>query len=269
MTRAALAVELAKLRAQPLPRLLLLLCALGPFALVLVLSASPTLPTDTLFGRYVRDSGLAVPLFLLGVAGQWLLPLLVAVVTGDLFGAEDRHRTWGTLLTRGCDRPAVFRAKVLAAAGWTALVVAVLAGASTLAGLLLGGSGPLVGLSGQDVGTGRAVALVLLAWAAALPPALALAALAVLLSVAFRSSVAGVLGPVVVALVLLLAALAPLPHAVRVAVLATAVPAWHGLLLDPVALGPVLTGAAVSAVWCGLALAAAAVLHLERDVVVA
>lgn len=267
MTRAALSFEVAKLRGQPLPRLLLLLCALGPFAAVLVLLASPVLPGDTLFGRSLRDSGLALPLFLLGVAAQWLLPLLVAVVAGDVFGAEDRYGTWGTVLTRGCDRTAVFRAKVLAAAGWTVVVVAVLAVASTCAGLLLVGGRPLVGLSGQAIAVGPALPLVLLAWAAVLPPTLAVASLAVVLSVAFRSSVAGVAGPVVVALVLQLAALAPLPGPVRTALLASAFPAWHGLLLAPVHLSPLLRGAVVSAIWCAVALSTAVVLHLERDVV--
>lgn len=266
MTRAALAVELAKLRAQPVPRLLLLACLLGPFALVAVLSASASVPADTLFGRQVGTSGLAVPLFLLGSSGQWLLPLLVAVVAGDVFGSEDRYRTWGAVLTRGCDRAAVFRAKLLAALLWTVLVTLLLAVSSTSAGLLLGGDAPLAGLSGQDLGQAHAVGLVLLSWAASLPPALALASLAVLLSVVFRSSVAGVLGPVVAALVLLLAALAPLPEVVRVAVLASAVPAWHGLLLDPVVLGPLAVGCLVSAAWCGALLTAAALVHLDRDV---
>ena len=36
---------------------------------------------------------MAGPLVLLGFGGMWFLPLLTAMVTGDLFSAEDHHGT--------------------------------------------------------------------------------------------------------------------------------------------------------------------------------
>ena len=59
--------ELIKLLARWPIRLALLACWLGPALLVAVISQQSSLPADTLFGRWVGDSGYAVPLVVLSM----------------------------------------------------------------------------------------------------------------------------------------------------------------------------------------------------------
>ena len=67
-----------------------------------------SVPTDTLFGRTVGESGFAVPLVVLGFAALWVFPVLASIVSGDLFSSEDRYGTWTTVLTRSRSRGELF-----------------------------------------------------------------------------------------------------------------------------------------------------------------
>ena len=64
-----------------------------------------------LFGRAVNESGFAVSLVVLGFAALWAFPVLTGVVGGDLFSAEDRYGTWATVLTRSRSRAEIFAGK--------------------------------------------------------------------------------------------------------------------------------------------------------------
>src|SRR3954462_8815138 len=104
-----------KLASQMRTRVTLLLCLLGPIAIVLILKGQQPPPKDTLYGRYIHQSGYAVALLMLGFATQWLLPLLTAIVAGDIFASENSFGTWKTVLTRSVSRTQVFWGKTLAA----------------------------------------------------------------------------------------------------------------------------------------------------------
>src|SRR3954465_13955096 len=75
----AFAWEVRKLVALTRTRATLLLCLLAPIAIVLTLKGQKPPPKDTLYGRYIHQSGYAVALLMLGFAAQWLLPLLTAI----------------------------------------------------------------------------------------------------------------------------------------------------------------------------------------------
>ena len=49
-------------------------------------------PNDVAFGRYVHDTGLAIPLVLLLFGSVWMFPLITALVAGDIVAAEDRNQ---------------------------------------------------------------------------------------------------------------------------------------------------------------------------------
>jgi ABC-2 type transport system permease protein len=258
--------ELVRVRAQPRIRVAFALCLLGPPLLALVLGAQTGLPKDTLFGRYVKESGFALPLLILGFAGTWVLPLLTSVVAGDVFATEDGHRTWQALLTRSRTRAEVFAGKVMAAALTSVALLSVTTLSSLAAGLALAGDRPLPGLSGTPLGPGRATALVVASWASELPPLLGFAALAVLLSIWTRSSLAGVGGPLIVGLVMqLLALLGTLGSAANV-LLTTPFAAWHGLVRADPYVGPLWQGALVSLAWAVACLVPARRLLLTRDI---
>lgn len=260
-----LGVEVDKLRAQARVRLALGACGIAPLLAVGLFRAQGSLPADTLFGRSLLQTGFAAPLVVLGFAGQWALPLLISLVAGDIFAAEDQHGTWPTLLTRSVSRSRLFTAKVLAAAGYAVAAVLVLAAASLLAGLLLVGHQPVVGLDGVVLPAGHAAALVMLSWLSILPPTVGFVAVGVLLSIASRNGWVGVVGPVLIGLVMVLLGLLDLGGPLRWLLLTTGFESWHGLLRGDPALRPLLWTSLVSVGYAVAALTAARRLLLARE----
>lgn len=259
-------VEWSKIMAQLKARLALAACAAGPFAFAATMRAQSAVPADTLFGRFMMESGFALPLVVLGFASLWAFPALASVVGGDLFSAEDRHGTWATVLTRSRSRAEVFAGKVTAALAFSSLAVGVLAVSSMAAGVLVIGAHPLFDLSGVLLSPTQAMIRVALAWVSVWPPALGFTAIAVLVSVATRSSVAGVGVPVVVGLTMQLYALVDGPETVRRLLIGSGFGAWHGLLTEPRFYGPVVHSTVVSAAYVVVCLAAAYRMMLRRDI---
>ena len=107
--------ELRKLVAQKRTYLGLAAAALVPVIFVVALALQSGQPNDVAFGRYVRQSGLAIPPVILIFGSIWLFPLITALVAGDIVAAEDDNGTLKTILTRSVERGQVFVAKVLAA----------------------------------------------------------------------------------------------------------------------------------------------------------
>jgi ABC-2 type transport system permease protein len=228
-----------------------------------VLQLQAGLPTDTLYGRWVQDVGLAFPLVLLGSAGVWGVPVLASLVAGDVMSSEDAHGTWAMLLTRSRSRWQLLWGKALVAALATVGLVVALGLSALLSGVLLVGRQDLVGLTGQPIGFTTGVGLVVLAWLSTLPTALAISAGALLVSAATRSSLLGVVVPSLVAGGLgLVGLLAPL-GAVRPLLLAPGLTAWYGLLTEDRALGPLL-GSSLAALGYAVLFLGASVLLLRR-----
>ncbi|MFF4362447.1 ABC transporter permease [Streptomyces sp. NPDC001604] len=257
--------ELVKLVSQWRIRLLVLACWIAPALFVAGVSRQSTLPSDTLFGRWMHATGWAGPLVMLGFAGTWALPLLTSVVAGDVFAAEDRLGTWRHLLVAVRSPRRIFVAKSLASLTVIFLLVAGLAVSSTAGGLVSVGNQPLVGLDGHLLAPGDAALRVLLAWTAALAPTLALAAIGLLGSVVLGRSPMGLLLPPLLALAMSVAQMLPLPVAVRLALPGYAFIAWNGLFTSPAQLGPLLIGVAVGLLWAVLATVLAYLLFLRRD----
>ncbi|MFF8649192.1 ABC transporter permease [Streptomyces griseoluteus] len=257
--------EVVKLLAQWRIRILLLACWIAPALFVAGVSAQSTLPTDTLFGRWMHATGWAGPLVTLGFAGTWALPLLTSVVAGDVFASEDRLGTWRHLLVAVRSPLRIFAAKALAGLTIVLLLVAGLAVSSTAGGLVAVGNRPLVGLDGHLLAPGNAAGTVLLAWACVLAPTLALAGIGLLGSVVLGRSPMGLLLPALVALAMQLAQMLPLPVAVRLALPGNAFLTWNGLFTGPAQLAPLLIGIVVGLLWAVTATALACVLFLRRD----
>ena len=248
-------LELAKLRGQLRVRAIALICLLAPFAVVVGLNGQSATPGDTLFGQWVHASGFAVPLVILSFSSQWLLPVLVVVVAGDIFSAEDHFGTWKTILTRSRSRGELFAGKFAATLTFAVAMMLVLTVTDVGAGLLAG-TQPVVGLGGQLVPAGHATWLVVASWASVLPPVLGFTALAVFTSVLSRNSVAGIGIPVVLMLAFQVVTLIALPAGGQLVLLTTPFLAWHGFWAQPPYYGPFWFGLATSAAWftvCGSA----------------
>ena len=257
--------ELLKLVVQWRVRLLLVACWVGPAVFVAAVSGQSSLPSDTLFGRWMGQTGWAGSLVVLSFCCTWVLPLLTSLVAGDVFAAEDRVGTWRHLLTVVRSPRRVFVTKALAGLTVIVLLAAGPAASSVIGGVVAVGDRPLVGLDGHLLGLGQAAGAVLLAWAAALAPTVAFAAVGLLGSVALGRSPMGLLLPALLALLLQVVQLLPLPVAVRVALPSYAFLAWRGLFTDPAQTGPVVLGVVVSLAWALTATALAYLLFLRRD----
>jgi ABC-2 type transport system permease protein len=258
--------EVRKLAAQWRTRSVLVVGALAPVLVVLVMRGQSRPPKDSLFGRYALDNGFALALLILGFASQWVLPLLTAIVAGDIFASEDQQGTWKTVLTRSTSRSRIFGAKTVAALGFGVLALVVVAVSTTAASVLIVGHQPLTGLTGQVIQPGDALRLVSESWLSMLPATLGFTCLAILLSVWSRNSAVGIAAPVVLGMVMQLVGSLGGVEAIRPFLLTTPYEAWHGLMTAPQFLGPMREGLLACALWCAATLGTAFVLLRRRDI---
>jgi ABC-2 type transport system permease protein len=257
--------EIAKLAAQPVLRLIVVLAVLGPFAFGLLLKIQSGTPSDALFGVYVHDSGFAVSLVVLSFAGNWGVPIIAGLVAGDMFSGEDRHNTWKTILTRSCSLGDLFAAKLLAAASVVCGLVLLAGLASIVAGIVFVGAHPLVNLGGQEISAGRALGLTALAWVLCLLPALSYTGLAILFSVASRNGIVGVVGPLVAAMATLLLNLIGQGVWVHLLLVGATFTNEFGLFAAHPFLGPLAVTLIAGLVWAAGSLAAAWLILRRRD----
>ncbi len=262
----ALLWEVRKLASQARTRYTLLVCLLAPVAIVAVVNSQQRPPKDSIYGRYVHESGYAVPLLVLGFAAQWVFPLLTSIVAGDIFASEDQHGTWKTILTRSVSRSTIFWAKTLASIGFAVLTLTVFATSTISASLLIVGRQPLEGLGGQLIPSSTALPLVIASWALALAPLLGFTGLAILLSVKSRNPAVGIVAPLVIGFVMQLAGSLGGVDLLRRFFLTTPFESWHGLLVEHRFYGLVEQGLAVSAGWLFLCLLLAYTSLRRRDI---
>jgi ABC-2 type transport system permease protein len=264
--RTVYAWELRKLRAQKRTYIGLGAAVLVPLIFIFALLTSNGGPEDIPFGRYVRDSGLAIPLVGLFFGSIWFFPLVTALVSGDIVAAEDSNGTLKTILTRSVERWQIFAGKVLAALSYTfaALVLYVVVG--LVVGGLIWGFNPLVSLSGTHISVGRGLALIGAGGLAYFMPMIAVASIALLLSTASRNSAAAVVGTLMISLIMqLLGAINALSF-LHPYLLSEQFNAWQGFLRTPIDWAPIGHAAWVSACYAIPALAVSFTVFLRRDV---
>ena len=188
------------------------------------------------------------------------------MLAGDLFASEDRLGTWKTVLTRSCTRREVFIGKVLAAGTYALVMAAGATVSSVVAGVLVTGDQPLVGFGGTLVSPATSLALVLTGFLLCVPPLLAFVGIAVLFSVATRSGIMGVLGPLLVAMAMQLLGLIGNGSWVHLLLVSSAFEGWHGLFTTPAFFGPLVIGLVVSAGWFVACVGVAWLLIRRRDI---
>ena len=263
---ATLRWEVRKLRAQLRTKAVLAAAVLVPIPVAVIINGQSRPPKDSLFGRYSTENGFALALLILGFAAQWAIPLLTAIVAGDIFASEDHHGTWKTVLTRSASRGRVFWAKTITACGFAVLVLVLLSASTIASSVLVGGHQALTGLTGQQIASSTALQLVALSWASLLPTILAYTCLALLLSVWSRNPAVGIAAPVVIAMVMQLVGALGSIEAVRPFLLSTSAEAWHGLLTSPRFTGPLVEGALACGAWAVACLTTAYLVLRRRDI---
>jgi ABC-2 type transport system permease protein len=238
-----------------------------PLIFVVAMSADPSGgPEGVPFGEYVRVTGLAVPLVCLFFGAIWLLPLITALVAGDIVAAEDQNGTLKTILTRSVDRSQVFTGKLLAVVTYTLAILAAFVAIATVAGGLAFGFEPLTTLSGTTITVGRGLFLIAAGTLSYAMPLLAMAAIALLLSTVTRNSAAAVVGTLMVSILLqILGSISALDF-LEPYLLSEQFNAWQGFLRDPIDWDPVIRAAWVSALYGVPAVVWAFLVFLRRDV---
>jgi ABC-2 type transport system permease protein len=258
--------ELAKLLAQKRTYLGLITAMLVPIIFVVVLVLQTGGPNDVPLGRYIRDTGLAVPFVVLFFMSIWGLPLITALVAGDIVAAESHNGTLKTILTRSRERGEVFAGKVLATATYTLVLVFALGTVGVVAGTIAWGFHPLTSLSGTQVSPGHGLLLLLASLAVYVLPLAGIAAFGVMLSTMTRNSAASVVGALMWALLMQLLGVLPGTESIRPYLLGTQFEAWHGFLRVPADWVPVTRALWVCALYIGLPLIAAYLFFLREDV---
>ena len=258
--------ELIKLRAQKRTYMGLGASVLVPVIFIVALLTGDGGPEDIPFGRYVRDSGLAIPLVGLFFGSIWFFPLVTSLVAGDIVAAEDGNGTLKTILTRSVDRWQIFAAKTLTALTYTFACLVVFVVVGLVIGGLIWGFNPLISLSGTRISVGRGLELMAAGSLAYFMPMIAVTAIALMLSTLSRNSAAAVVGTLMASLIMqLLGAINALSF-LHPYLLSEQFNAWQGFLREPIDWAPIGHAAWVSALYAIPCLAVSFTSFLRRDV---
>jgi ABC-2 type transport system permease protein len=236
------------------------------FVIVQNLRQHPGHHGETIFSDQITRSGLATPVLMLEFLAYFMLPLIAALVAGDIVAAEDGNGTLKTILTRSVDRGQIFAAKTLAALSYGAAAVFLAAAVATVGGVASWGFHPITTLSGTVVSPSEALALVLAANACYLIALLTVACVGVLLSTTTRNSTAAVVGTIGFVILMYIVQGIPGLEAIKPYLLTEQFHGWHGLLRTPTDWAPVAHSAWVCALYAGPALLVGYLVFLRRDV---
>ena len=258
--------EVTKLLAQKRTYLGLGAAILVPIIFVTVLVLQKGGPNDVPLGRSIRDTGLAVPFVVLFFMSIWGLPLITALVAGDIVASESHNGTLKTILTRSRDRGQVFAGKALATTTYTLAAVFAMGFVGLVAGSIDWGFHPLTSLSGTQVAPGHGLVLLLASLVVYGLPLVGVAAFGVMLSTVTRNSAASVVGTLMFALLMQLLGVLPGTERIRPYLLATQFEAWHGFLRIPADWSPVVRAVWICALYIAVPLIAAYLVFLRRDV---
>ncbi len=258
--------EIRKLRSQKRTYLGLGAAVVVPLIFSVAVALQPGGPEDVPFGRYIQDTGLAIPLVMLLFGSIWLFPLITALVAGDIVAAEDQNGTLKTILTRSVERSQVYAAKALAAFSYATLAIVLAGTTAVTSGIIVSGFNPVTSLSGQLIAPGEALQLVAVSHAVYLMPILAVASIALLLSTVTRNSAAAVVGTLMFSLLLQLITIVPGLEGLKPYLLSTQFNAWQGLLRSPADWDPIIRAAWVCSLYAIPSLLVGLTVFLRRDV---
>ncbi len=236
------------------------------FVVSQLIRGHPPRGAGSIFASEIFQSGLATPVLMLTFLAPFFLPMIAALVAGDIVAAEDNNGTLKTILTRSVDRGQVFAAKVLAAVTYAAAAVYLSAIVATVAGVGAWGFHSVQTFSGSVVSAPKALLLIFAANACFLIPLLTIACIGVLLSTVTRNSAAAIVGTLGVTLVLAIVQQIPGLEGLHPYLLTTQYFAWQGLLRTPTDWSPILHSLWLCALYAAPSLIAGWLVFLRRDV---
>ncbi|HEY2632871.1 MAG TPA: ABC transporter permease subunit [Solirubrobacteraceae bacterium] len=221
---------------------------------------------DSIFAAQITQSGLATPVLMLLFESVFFLPLIAALVAGDIVAAEDGNGTLKTILTRSVNRGQVFAAKALAAVTYGVIAVFLSAAVATVGGVASWGFNSITTFSGSVVSAPEGLLLVVAANGCYLIPLLTVVCIGVFLSTATRNSTAAVVGTIGFTILLFIVSGIPGLEGIKPYLLTEQYENWHGLLRTPTDWAPVLHSLWVCGLYAVPSLFAAYLVSLRRDV---
>ncbi len=221
---------------------------------------------DNIFAAQITQSGLATPVLMLLFESVFLLPLVAALVAGDIVAAEDGNGTLKTILTRSVDRGQVYAAKALAAMSYAIVAAFLAAVVATVTGVAAWGFHSITTYSGTVVSAPKGLLLVFAANAVYLIPLLTVSSIGILLSTVTRNSAAAVVATIGISILLAIVDQIPGLEAIKPYLLFDQYSAWHGLLRTPTDWAPIGHAAWVCALYAAPTLFAGYLVFLRRDV---
>ncbi len=221
---------------------------------------------DNIFASQITQSGLATPVLMLLFLSVFMLPLIAALVAGDIVANEDGNGTLKTILTRSVDRGQVFAAKALTAMTYAVIAVFLSAAVATVAGVASWGFKSIRTFSGTVVPAPKGLLLVFAANLCYLIPLFAVVCFGVLLSTTTRNSAAAVVGTIGFIILVLIVGQIPGLEGLHPYLLNEQFENWHGLLRTPTDWAPIIHSAWVCALYAVPSLIAGYLVFLRRDV---
>jgi ABC-2 type transport system permease protein len=171
-----------------------------------------------------------------------------------------------TIFTRSLERWEIFGGKALAATTYGVAAIFLSGTIAVIAGTIQSGFNSLQSLSGTIVAAPKALGLVYASLGIYLIPILSIVCIGLLLSSVTRNSAAAVVGTLMVSLLFQLIGILPGLGGLQPYLLSTQFNAWQGLLRTPIDWAPILRAVWVCAIYGGVAVGAAFLVFLRRDV---
>ena len=280
--------EMRKLLAQRRTYLGWVSAALIPAAFAIGLAINPakppppgqTIDPDVYISLAYNSSGLVLPLIALFFSSLVLVPLLCALVAGDIVAAEDGNQTLKTVLTRSTSRWRLLRAKMLATATYVVALLACFGVSGTLIGIFANGARPVplggvpLGATGftlgaHEIGVGSMLGRLAICLGVYAAPLLAVSCWGFLISTTSRNSPAAIVGMLVFSFANQIIGFLPnVPVSVTRWLLTDQFTAWQGVLGTNVDTGAIWHALVVSALFGVPPLVVSAWWFRRRDVLV-
>ena len=280
--------EMRKLLAQRRTYLGWVSAALIPAAFAIGLALNPAkLPTggqpidpDVYISLAYNSSGLVLPLIALFFSSLVLVPLLCALVAGDIVAAEDGNQTLKTVLTRSTSRWQLLRAKMLATATYVLVLLVCFGVSGTVIGVLANGAKPVplggvpLGTTGftlgsHEIGVGSMLGRLAICLGVYAAPLLAVSCWGFVISTVSRNSPAAIVGMLVFSFANQIIGFLPnIPQSVTRWLLTDQFTAWQGVLGTSIDTGASWHALLVSALFAVPPLVVSAWWFERRDVLV-
>lgn len=218
------------------------------------------------FFNQIATNGLYVALGTLFALSTFLLPLLAAMSGSQTIAGEAEGGTLRTVLMQPVRRGSLLAAKWSVANLYIAIGLVVMLAGSFIAGGAIFGFKPMVLMSGQTVGVGHGIGLLVSAYLFVLVAMAAVVSLALVFSTLTNSGLTAVAAAMVLVIIMLILGALSVFDFLRPYLFTSHFAAWINLFRDPIDWGPIRDALINFAVWIGAMTGIAWLIFRRKDI---